>query len=86
MQFSGVVSTVFIENSTVRAQIKQETCTEKETPKPVTRQKAKDAIASKGEASVSGGVMATDHRDGQGERVRGGGLTVSTREFFPCVL
>jgi len=63
-----------------------ETSIEKETPKPRARQSTKGTIGAKCEAAVSGGVMGTEDRDDQGERVRGGGLTVSTKEFFLCVL
>ena len=78
-----MVSTVLIENRTVRAEIMQETCTEKETPNLATRQSPKGAVPSKGEAAVSGGVVGTGHREDHGDGVRGGELTVSTREFFP---
>ena len=67
-------------------QNQHETSTEKETPKPVTRQSTKGTIGAKGEAAVSGGVVGTEHREDQGDGVRGGGLTVSTREFLLCVL
>ena len=72
MQFSGVVSTFLIENSTDHAEIMHETCTEKETPKPLARQSTKGTIRAKGEASVSGGGMGTE--------------TGSTTEFFRCVV
>ncbi len=62
------------------------TSTEKETPKPATRQSPKGALPPKGEAAVSGGGIEKGHREDQGERVRGGGLTPSIREFFPCVV
>ncbi len=86
MQFSGVVTTVLIENRRVHAENMHETCTEKETPKPATRQSPKGALPAKGEAAVSGGVVGTEHREDQGDGVRGGGLTPSIREFFPCVV
>jgi len=82
MQFSAVLCTFLHENSTVHAEIIHETCTEKETPKPATRQSSKGAVPAKGEAAVSGGVVEMEHRDGQGDGVRGGGLTVRSREFF----
>ncbi len=86
MQLSGVESTFLNKKWTGHAEITQETCTEKETPEPATRQSTKGAVPSKGEAAVSGGVVGTEHREDQGDGVRGGGLTTSIREFFPCVV